>query len=116
MIDFPIKYCPLCSEKLIVDDQYGHIVYDCPTKWDPAFSGEKEPLATHYKVIKYCAKATQHIYIYPFTIDTNSDDNMSRVYKILENEDYEFILEFQAIKNYNPENIVERIKNLMVFI
>ena len=105
---YSIKDCPLCGKRLqiLYTGQYQR--YYCPT------------LDEHTKVQHYFLERKtndnsfeQHYIVYPFKIETKLNDQKSKVYDL--SKDNMFIVEYPIINPENPEKLLKRLKNLIIY-
>lgn len=135
MNKFAVRICPLCSKKLLKGDEDSRWTFFCSEFFLRRFTGSfadlflygsddayhqgylKEP---HYSVDYSDGVWTQSTIIPPYWIRSNSNEQVSRIYKFdktITAEDSNLLLEIPLIlpSDYVPEQFARKIKNLVIF-
>ncbi len=111
---FPINTCPICGNDLFQSNYRGIFIAECKQKVMIPL-----PLANvpHYQVetTSWNKISIQHIVIPPYGIDTYDTDWKSRIF-VIDTDDarWKFITETLQIHPDTPDNLIQRIKRLVI--
>lgn len=116
MIQFETDTCPLCGRKLEYSVIAGADVYQCPS----AVIFSDTSTIGHYEVICDSHNAMQHMYVSPYSIDTDGTTGTSRVYKWVPDDDnfwgWQLLFSAAQIKADTFEKLLERLQRLVTFL
>lgn len=118
-MNIPTDICPLCGKTL----KYKFLgiieIYSCPTTWTNNVQVPPKE-KSHYEVDTSTKGMTQHVYIPPWSIDTQSINKTSRLYKLYKKDDdtlaWEFIKSIPQILITDEKSMLERLQLLAVFL
>jgi hypothetical protein len=106
---FPINKCPLCGKFITFKKVAGVEVYSCHSTMDDL------PEQSHYVVEKDSKLEVQHMYVFPYSIDTFADTPKSRIYKFIDDR-WRLVKETGVIREDTEDKLMERLKNLLMFL
>lgn len=106
---FQTNVCPLCDKVLQLNMVAGLTFFSCPTR-----ATGLEHDKSHYEVEFNKTHEVQRTIIFPYSIDTFSENSRSVVYRMI-GQRWKRLTEVPTIRIETPEKLSERLDQLTFF-